>query len=66
MIENKEEKFEISYHKRGIEKEIMEWRNKTVKSGKVSHTGADGKLIIEFNDGIVKLYGFNELGFWEE
>lgn len=62
----KEEKFEVDYCQPNVEKEILGWRDKTVKLAKVLHTGSDGKLTVEFTDGTVKKYGFNELGFWEE
>jgi hypothetical protein len=32
----------------------------------VVHYGADGKLTIEFTDGTIKAYGFNDLAFWDE
>jgi len=62
----KEEKFEVSYCQPNVEKEIPEWKGKTVKSARVLHKGADGKLTIKFTDGTIKKYEFNELGFWEE
>lgn len=66
MKEQQEEKFEASYLERGVEKEIADWKGRTVESAKIVHLGSDGRLTVAFTDGTTKRYGFNELGFWEE
>jgi hypothetical protein len=48
------EKFEVNYTEPDNEKELTEWIGKTVKSARVIHYGADGKLTIEFTDGTTK------------
>lgn len=64
--EQQEEKFEASYFERGVEKEIPDWKGRTVESAKIVHLGSDGRLTVAFTDGTTKRYGFNELGLWEE
>ena len=39
---------------------------KTIASAKVVHKGSEGLLTLRFSDGTVKVYGYNDLGFWEE
>lgn len=60
-----EVKFDVSYLERGVEKEIPDWKGKTVESAKVVHLGSDGRLTITFTDGTTQKYDFNELAFWE-
>lgn len=60
------QKFEINYFEPNVEKEIPDWEGKTIKSVRVMHTGSDGILTVEFTDGTLKRYGYNDLGFWEE
>lgn len=55
------EKLEVSYAEPNNEKELADWLGKTVKSAKVVHYGSDGKLTIEFTDGITRVYWFNEM-----
>lgn len=63
----KKEKFEVGCNKSpNTEKRITAWQGKTVKKASVLHKGSDGYLVIEFTDGVVKKYGYNDLGFWEE
>ncbi len=60
------ERFEVGYDKSpGIETEIVGWRGKTVKKVSVIHKGSDGFLVVEFEDGTSKKYGYSDLGFWE-
>lgn len=59
-------RFEVGYDKDpNMEREIVSWKNKTVKRATVIHKGADGYLSITFTDGTSKKYGYNDLGFWE-
>ena len=60
------EKLEVSYEKPNNEKELTDWLGKTVKAARVVHFGSEGKLTIEFTDGITKVYWFNDLAFWDE
>jgi len=39
---------------------------KTIASAEVVHKGSEGLLTLRFSDGTVKVYGYNDLGFWEE
>jgi|GEM_PF-4563947 len=57
---------EASYIELGLKKEIPGFSGKTVASAWVVHRGSRGLLILEFTDGTVKVYGYKDLGFWEE
>ncbi len=65
-MEKDKERFEVGYDKDNYkEKTITEWKGKTIKKATVIHKGGDGYLKIEFTCGVIKKYGYNELGFWE-
>jgi len=59
-------RFEVSYSESGVEKEIPGLAGKTIASAKVVHKGSEGLLTLRFTDGTVKVYGYNDLAFWEE
>jgi hypothetical protein len=59
------EKIEVSYREPNVEKEIPDWIGRTVKSARVVHAGSEGFLSIEFIDGTVKRYCYNDLAFWD-
>jgi len=59
-------RFEVSYSESGVEKEIPGLAGKTIASAKVVHKGSEGYLTLRFTDGTVKVYGYNDLAFWEE
>ena len=59
-------RFEVSYSESGVEKEISGLAGKTIASAKVVHKGSEGCLNLRFTDGTVKVYGYNDLAFWEE
>jgi len=54
------ERFEVSYREPDVEKEIPDL------SGKVIHKGSEGHVTLEFTNGMVKRFGYNDLAFWEE
>ncbi len=56
---------EVSYREPNVEKEMSDWKGKTVKSARVIHRGSEGFLTIEFIDGTVKQYCYNDLAFWD-
>ena len=56
---------EVSYREPNVEKEIFDWKGKTVKSARVVHGGSEGFLTIEFIDGTVKRYCYTDLAFWD-
>ncbi len=58
-------KMEVSYREPNVEKEISDWTGKTVKSARVVHKSSEGFLTIEFVDGTVKEYCYNDLAFWD-
>jgi len=60
------EGFEASYREGGVEKDIPGLSGKTIASAKVVHKGSEGYLTLRFTDGTVKVYGYNDLAFWEE
>ena len=59
------EKIEVSYREPNVEKEISDWTGRTVKLARVVHRGSEGFLTIEFIDGTVKQYCYNDLAFWD-
>jgi len=63
--ERSQERFETSYTKLGLKKEIPGLSGKRIASAWVVHQGSDGLLILKFTDGTVKKYRYNDLGFWE-
>jgi len=56
---------EVNYREPNVEKEISDWTGKTVKSARVVHKSSEGFLTIEFVDGTVKEYCYNDLAFWD-
>jgi hypothetical protein len=61
-----EEKFEVSYREPGVEREIPDLAGKTIASAKVTHKGSEGYVTLRFTDGVVRKFGYNDLGFWED
>lgn len=59
------DEFEVGYDNSDSETEIIAWKDKTIKKATVIHKGSDGYLTVEFSDGVIKKYGYNDLGFWE-